>query len=171
MAKHLAQRGLAWLVLVAAVAMADDPLLVAPARADSGCESVRAELVLHAPPLGPFTGQASLRIGSEVLNAEVAVTGTGAKVTEDGTVVGSTSITYDFGSGDTFTTGENHFALSPTETPGVFNLSDQGRVTEGTGRFLESFGKLVLHGTVSFSASGTGEAVLKVKGKLCDIAQ
>jgi hypothetical protein len=171
MVMHLAQRGSAWLVLVAAFALADDPLLVAPARADSGCKGVRAELILDAPPLGPFAGQASLRIGSEVLNADVAVTGTGAKVTEDGTVVGSTSITYDFGSGNTFRTGENHFALSPTETPGVFNLSDQGRITEGTGIFLNSFGKLVLHGTVSFSASGAGEAILDVKGRLCDIAQ
>ena len=171
MAKHLAQRGLAWLVFVAAIAMADYSLLVAPARADSGCESVRGELVANAPPLGPFAGQASLRIGSKALHVEVAVTGTGAKVTEDGTVVGTTSITYDFGSGDTFTTGENHFALAPTETPGVFSLSDQGRITEGTGRFLNSFGKLVLHGTVSFSASGTGEAILEVKGRLCDVAQ
>jgi hypothetical protein len=98
------------------------------------------------------------------------VLGTGAKVTEDGTVVGTTRITFDFGGGGVFVLGNDHFALDPTDNPGEFRLADHGRITEGTGLLADAFGKVMLQGTVSLSATGEGSANLTIKGKVCDVA-
>jgi hypothetical protein len=144
---------------------------VGPAWAGGRCEKVSGTGQGGSPaPFAPVQGAATMTIGGETLDADFVVIVTGIKFTEDGSVVGTTRIVFDFGSGSTITLTAEHFALDPTDQPGVFRLNGVGKISEGTGRFQNAYGKLTFHGTMIFSPEGAVlDDTFSIKGSVCDI--
>ena len=147
--------------------------LIAPGvRADTDCAKVQGdEQTTRSFPLGPVVGHAWLVIGNTLFHPEVTVITTGGKLGDDGSVVGTVRETFNFGGGNTFTIAEQHFTLSSTETPGVFRLNSEGKISAGTGNFEDAYGKLVWHGDISFSPGGVASTNLTVKGRVCKLGE
>lgn len=138
--------------------------LVAGANAGTSCDKVRGAGHTFATGPATFQGSATVKIGDEEYNAAVTTNLLGPpRVTEDGTLLAHTSHTFVFGNGSSFTTFDNA-VLSPTDTPGVYNLNTRAEIIQGTGDYDGASGSLSIHGTINLFS---GEVVWRFTGQLC----
>ena len=135
------------------------------AEAKSDCDKVSG--TGHTLAVGPatFQGIANLNLN----NTDVIVTVTTnllglPTATEDGTLLATTSHTFVFQDGGSLTTLD-HAVLSPTSTPGLYNLNVRASITGGTGTYQDACGQLSIHGTINFLS---GEVQWSVTGRICD---
>lgn len=155
---------------IAVVPMLILSLFAPSAWGNTSCEKVQVdEQATRSVPLGPFVGNAWLVIGDTLFHPEITIIPTGSKFTDDGDLITTTRKTYDFGGGDTLTLADIRATLSATDTPGVFRLNSEGKVSGGTGKFESAYGKLVFHGNISFSGGGVATVTLTTKGRVCDV--
>ena len=135
------------------------------AEAKSDCDKVSG--TGHTLAVGPatFQGVANLTLN----NTDVIVTVTTnllgpPTATEDGTLLATTSHTFVFQDGSSLTTLDQA-VLSPTSTPGLYNLNVRASITGGTGTYQDACGQLSIHGTINFLS---GEVEWSVTGRICD---
>lgn len=136
-----------------------------PAAAKSDCDKVRGEG--HTFGSGPFTfqGTAALNVNGQAATAAVTTAVLGPpQESPDGTLRATTSHTFVFPDGSSFTTLDSA-VLSPTGTPGLYNLNTRAAVTQGAGAYEAACGKLTFHGTINLASP---EAVWRVSGRICD---
>lgn len=143
--------------------------IVTVAHAGSDCVDVEfSGVIVQQVPGGLTEGDVDMIIDGVMQTAHMSVTIVRAKSTEDGTQETDWATTFDLGDGNTFGS-LIHGVLSPTE-PLVFRANAQGKITEGTGVYADSLGKIVIHGTFSVLLSPVwAEAVLEGQGRLCDM--
>jgi len=135
------------------------------AEAKSDCDKVSGNGRTLAVGPATFQGIASLNLDNTSVNVSVTTNLLGPPTaTEDGTLLAKTSHTFVFQDGSTLTTLD-HAVLSPTDTPGLYNLNTRAAITGGTGTYEDACGQLSLHGTVNFLS---GEIEWSVTGRVCD---
>jgi hypothetical protein len=135
------------------------------AEAKSDCDKVSGNGRTLAVGPATFQGIASLDLDNTSVNVSVTTNLLGPPTaTEDGTLLAKTSHTFVFQDGSTLTTLD-HAVLSPTDTPGLYNLNTRAAITGGTGTYEDACGQLSLHGTVNFLS---GEIEWSVTGRVCD---
>ena len=137
------------------------------AEAKSDCDKVSG--TGHTFAVGPttFQGIASLNINSTNIVVTVTTNLLGPPTaTEDGTLLATTSHTFVFQDGSSLTTLD-HAVLSPTNTPGLYNLNTRAAITGGTGSYESACGQLSIHGTINLIS---GEVQWSVTGRICDCA-
>jgi hypothetical protein len=114
---------------------------------------------------GVFEGTAAVKIDGQSQNAAVTTYLLGApETTEDGTLKATTSHTFVFADGSSLTTLDRA-VLSPTATPGLYNLNTQATITGGTGAYADACGSLNIHGTINLIS---GQVDWRFTGRLCD---
>jgi hypothetical protein len=114
---------------------------------------------------GVFEGTAAVKIDGQIQTAAVTTYLLGAPATtEDGTLKATTSHTFVFADGSSLTTLDSA-VLSPTETPGLYNLNTRATITGGTGTYANACGSLNIHGTINLI---TGQVVWRFTGRVCD---
>ncbi len=126
----------------------------------------RVEGTMNLNFIGFWSGDAKLTLDGQILDAKVTFTLISAKETKNGIVLGTETAVFDFGNGNTFTE-QDHFVFGPTNNPSVWHYRAVARITEGTGKFKDAVGRLVLQGTVLFSDTGATYSG-SVKGNICD---
>lgn len=117
--------------------------------------------------IGPttFEGTATLNMNDQSVSSTVITNLLGApKTGDDGTLHVETSHHFSFADGSSFTTLDKA-VLSPTATPGVYDLNSRLEIVQGTGNFETACGRLSGHGTLNFI---TGEAQWWATGRICD---
>lgn len=135
------------------------------AQAKSDCDKVSG--TGHTFAIGPatFQGIASLDLNNNNIIVTVTTNLLGPPTaTEDGTLLATTSHTFVFQDGSSLTTLD-HAVLSPTDTPGLYNLNTRAAVTGGTGTYEDACGQLSIHGTINLIS---GEIQWSVTGRICD---
>lgn len=133
----------------------------------SGCKKIGGNIDLTFT--GIWEGSALLVIGDGLFTADVTFATESIKQTDDGNLVGTETGTFDFGLGDTFTELDK-FTFGPSdENPAEFHFNGVGRITGGTGKFQDAFGKVVMQGFATFVGPPT--VSLTLKGRICDIAE
>jgi hypothetical protein len=135
------------------------------AGAKSVCDKVSG--TGHTFAVGPttFQGTASLNINNTNIIVTVTTNLLGPPTaTEDGTLLATTSHTFVFQDGSSLTTLD-HAVLSPTETPGLYNLNTRAAITAGAGIYENACGQLSIHGTINLI---NGEVQWDVTGRICD---
>jgi hypothetical protein len=134
------------------------------AAAKSDCDKVHG--TGHTFAIGPatFQGTASLNLNGSDLVVSVTTNLLGPPTaTEDGTLMATTSHTFVFPDGSSFTTLD-HAVLSQTDTPGLYNLNTRAAITGGSGTYELACGRLSIHGTIDLI---NGEVQWKVTGSIC----
>jgi len=132
---------------------------------DSSCENVAG--TGHTVATGPatFQGFAIVNINGSTRSASVTTSLLGPpKETEDGTLLAATSHNFVFDDGSSITTIDTT-VLSPTDTPGLYNLNSRAAINEGSGSYELACGSLSIHGTINFA---NGEVIWRFTGKICD---
>ncbi|MFQ5668025.1 MAG: hypothetical protein ACE5I7_16540 [Candidatus Binatia bacterium] len=138
-------------LLLAGLTLLIAVLLPSSAWGQSGCQRLQGSENLTF--LGFWTGDVDLVLGNQLLHGVVSYTLTSARPTKGGVVLlGTETATFDFGGGNTFTV-QDHFSFSRTPDPTVRSYKAINRVTAGTGRFKDAFGKFTVKGDVQFSTS------------------
>ena len=138
------------------------------AYGDSGC--VKADLIgvfVQPFPGGTAEGDAEMMIDGVAHTAHVSIDIIRAKATEDGTQETDWAVASDLGGGNTFG-GIFHGVLSQTDSPYVFRVNAQGKITEGTGAYEDSYGKFVFHGDFVVTLDPFAEARMEASGRLCN---
>jgi hypothetical protein len=139
--------------------------LSSAAGARTDCETVKGSG--HTFATGPFTfqGTAVFTIAGETSNVSVTTNLLGPPgATDDGTLHARTSHVFVFADGSSIVTLDNA-VLSPTETPGLYNLSSRLEIIGGTGVYENACG--------SFTGGGgsinliAGEAIWRFTGRIC----
>jgi hypothetical protein len=139
--------------------------LMAGAETRPGCDRVRGTGNTIATGPTTFQGSSTIKIGDQEDNSAVTTNLLGPpKVTEDGTLLAHTSHTFVFDNGSSFTTFDNA-VLSPTSTPGLYNLNTRAEIIQGTGDYDDASGALSIHGTINFL---NGEVVWRFTGEVCN---
>lgn len=129
------------------------------------CVGVRGFGETFATGPGTFQGNATLETKTGVENASVVTNLLGPPTPgDDGTLHASTSHTFVLEDGSSFTTLDNA-VLSPTDTPGLYNLNTRAAIVSGTGTHTDSCGRLSIHGTIDLI---NGEVVWRFTGRICD---
>ncbi|MFQ5806227.1 MAG: hypothetical protein ACE5I3_07250 [Phycisphaerae bacterium] len=121
-------------------------------------------------PTSPFVGTATVRIRGDTFE-DVAVTTIllgPPKEGDDGTLIAQTSHTFTVDDPEgslqgSFTTTDKA-VLEPTDTPGLFRLNSNMKITSGTGDFENAGGRLHGHGEIDL---GMGEASFDINGVIC----
>lgn len=140
-------------------------LAFAPAAAQAESDCARVTGQGHTLGVGPgsFAGTANLGINGVSATATVTTVLLGPPTaTEDGTLHATTSHTFLVGGGS-FTTLDNA-VLSPTSTPGQYNLNTRAAIMLGSGSYANACGRLGIHGTIDLI---NPEATWRVRGKIC----
>jgi hypothetical protein len=109
-----------------------------------------------------FAGQATLVVGTDMLETTVAIAVSEIVEDPDGTQHVTASHTFTFADGTSFTTTDEETAI-PTETPGVYAISAKMAITEG-----DYGGQLQAVGTINFAAEPP-EANFKLYGSIYPI--
>jgi hypothetical protein len=131
----------------------------------SNCETVKGTGHTFATQPGTFQGTAYVTSERQTTNAAVTTTLLGAPTpTADGTLLASTSHTFVFPDGSTFTTIDRA-VLSPTDTPGLYRLNTDAAIDGGTGAYANACGDLSIHGTINLI---TGEVIWRFTGRVCN---
>ena len=137
-------------------------LFTAAIQAKPGCANVKGTGNTQAIAEGAFQGTADF---GQNQTATVTTYLLGAPTaSDDGTLHAVTSHTFTFADGSSFTTLDRA-VLSPTETPGLYNLNTKATITNGTGNYANACGSLNIHGTINLV---TGQVVWRFTGKVCD---
>lgn len=111
-----------------------------------------------------FQGTAVVDFNGQIENAAVTVVMLGPpRATEDGTLHAETSHTFAFNGGSLITL--DNAVLSPTSTPGVYNLNIRSKIVEGIGDFDGTGGFLSIHGIIDLI---NGTASWSFKGRVCN---
>ncbi len=132
------------------------------AQAKPDCANVKGTGNTTAIAQGVFQGTANF---GQNQTAMVTTFLLGAPtVTEDGTLHATTSHTFDFGNGDSITTLDRA-VLSPTDTPGLYNLNTRATITGGTGNYANACSSLSIHGTINLIS---GQVDWRFTGRVCD---
>ena len=134
-------------------------------QAKPDCANVKGTGSTMAVAEGVFQGAAAVNSSGQTQNASVTTYLLGPpNATEDGTLHATTSHTFDLGNGDSFTTLDRA-VLSPTDTPGFYNLNTKATITGGTGTYANACGSLNVHGTINLI---TGQVTWRFTGRICD---
>ena len=137
-------------------------LFTTAAQAKTDCAKVKGTGNTAAVAQGVFQGTANF---GQNQTAMVTTFLLGAPtITEDGTLHATTSHTFDFGNGNSFTTLDRA-VLSPTDTPGVYRLNTRATISGGTGIYANACGSLNIHGTINLFS---GEVDWRFTGRVCD---
>jgi len=142
-------------------------LFTSGAEAKSDCDKLSG--TGHTFAIGPatFQGIASLNLNNTSVIVTVTTNLLGPPTaTDDGTLLATTSHTFVFQDGSSLTTLD-HAVLSPTGTPGLYNLNTRAAITGGTGTDKDACGQLSIHGTINLIS---GEVQWSVTGRICDCA-
>ncbi|HVE57651.1 MAG TPA: hypothetical protein VNB22_12530 [Pyrinomonadaceae bacterium] len=140
-------------------------LFTGAAQANPDCSKLSGTGQTAAVAPGVFEGTAAVKINGQTQNAAVTTYLLGAPTTaEDGTLKATTSHTFVFADGSSLTTLDRA-VLSPTETPGLYNLNTQATITGGTGIYANACGSLNIHGTINLI---TGQVDWRFTGRICD---
>lgn len=134
-------------------------------QASPDCTKVKGTGNTAAIAEGVFQGTAAFNNSGQTQNANVTTYLLGPpRATEDGTLHATTSHTFDFGNGSSFTTLDSA-VLSPTETPGLYNLNTRATITGGTGQYTDACGPLSIHGTINLAS---GQVIWRFTGRICE---
>ncbi len=140
-------------------------VVTAGAEAKSDCDKVSGTGQTFAVGPATFQGIASLDLNNTNVIVTVTTNLLGPPTaTEDGTLLATTSHTFVFQDGSSLTTLD-HAVLSPTDTPGLYNLNTRAAITGGTGTYENACGQLSIHGTINLLS---GEVLWSVTGRICD---
>ena len=136
--------------------------------ADSNCHDVNLNVTTSAVdpmlPFGGYAGTAQFSIdGQAPLQAAVTLSMVSVKIGEDGTILPTNSMTFDFGSLGTLS-AQDDSVLTPTEEPYIYRINARLLILSGTGTFTGAIGKLSDHGETSFA---TTIALVEGKGRIC----
>ena len=123
-------------------------LVVPAARGQATCRQLQGSTSLKF--VGFWTGDVELSIGGEQLHGVVSYKLESAAQNDGGVLKGNETATFDFGGGNTFTV-RDHFSFKATSDPSVWQYNANNRITSGTGRFENAFGKFNVRGDVQFS--------------------
>ena len=135
------------------------------AAASSDCDKVRGTGLTFAIGPSTFQGNASLNVNGTDVIVSVTTNLLGPPTaTEDGTLLATTSHTFVFPDGSSFTTLD-HAVLSATDAPGLYNLNTRAAITGGAGAYEDACGQLSIHGTINLI---NGEVQWNVTGRICD---
>ena len=138
---------------------------VLPVKAGAGCDRIQGNGQTFAVGPATFQGFATVQLDGQSYSAAVTTNLLGPpKVTEDGTLLAHTSHTFVFDNGSSFTTFDNAI-LSPTSTPGLYNLNTRAEIIQGTGDYDDASGALGIHGTINFL---NGEVAWRFTGQVCN---
>ena len=137
-------------------------LFTVAAQAKPDCANVKGTGNTTAIAQGVFQGTANF---GKNQTATVTTYLLGAPTeTEDGTLRATTSHTFVFADGSSFTTLDRA-VLSPTDTPGLYNLNTRATITGGTGNYANACGSLSIHGTINLIS---GQVIWRFTGRICD---
>jgi hypothetical protein len=129
------------------------------------CTKISGTGQTAAVAAGVFEGTAAVKINGQIQTAAVTTYLLGApETTEDGTLKATTSHTFVFEDGSSLTTLDRA-VLSPTSTPGLYDLNTRATITGGTGAFADACGSLNIHGTINLV---TGQVLWRFNGRVCD---
>jgi hypothetical protein len=132
------------------------------AQANPDCAKVKGTGNTAAIAQGVFQGTANF---DQNRTATVTTYLLGAPTeTEDGTLRATTSHTFVFADGSSFTTLDRA-VLSPTDTPGLYNLNTKATVSSGLGNYANACGSLAIHGTINLVS---GQVIWRFNGRICD---
>ena len=131
-------------------------------HAKPDCANIKGTGSTMAVDQGVFQGTANF---GQNMNATVTTYLLGPpNATEDGTLHATTSHAFDFGNGNSFTTLDRA-VLSPTDTPGLYNLNTKATIAGGTGTYADACGSLNIHGTINLI---TGQVIWRFTGRICN---
>lgn len=131
-------------VSIAALTIFSLVLLAPAAWGQSSCQQLQGSENLQY--LGFWTGPVDVVLGGESLHGVVSYTLTSITPNGPDVLTGTETATFNFGNGNTITV-QDHFSFRPAS--GLYDAVN--RVTDGTGRFENAFGKFAVHGHVDFS--------------------
>ncbi len=136
------------------------------AWADSNCIHLSAQgQATPINPANPFDvhkGTIVLSVdGQPPVQAELTVVPQNIRPGEDGTMHVTNAVTITLPDGSTLNMAD-HVVLSPTEVPMVYRLNSRLDNFNGTGMFENAFGRLIAHGTKTFTSIDA-----TVFGKIC----
>ena len=115
---------------------------------------------------GLATGTANISIRRVQMQATVDAILGPPRFSDEGVLHAVSSHIFDFGNNNTFTTDDKVVA-DPTDTPGLYRLSEKLRVVSGTGIFQDAVGNLTVHGWLQFAPDMlTAEVVYDIRGSI-----
>ena len=140
-------------------------LFTTAAQAKPDCAKVKGTGNTAAVAQGVFQGTAAVDSNGQTQNVSVTTYLLGPPtVIEDGTLHATTSHTFGFADGSSFTTLDRA-VLSPTDTPGVYRLNTKATISGGTGIYANACGSLNIHGTINLFS---GEVDWRFTGRVCN---
>ena len=136
-------------------------LLIAASPVGAPCEKVKGTGATFGTGPTSFAGTATFDDG-RIADVSTNLLGP-PRAGDDGTLHATTSHTFTFGDGSTFTTMDKA-VLSPVEGP-LYNLNTRATIITGTGAYKDACGSLSVHGTIDIS---TGTVVWRFNGQVCE---